>query len=125
MAYLIDHFLDRSTQFFVFATLAPQDFFLHNRQNHCVKMIMVNLFSQFLGCGYIDFISVHYCRYYIISTEFFFNEMIGFFIKLLCVFIATVTLEVHRVHINHNLIKQRCVFPQPSKRYHTVCFHLL
>ena len=80
-------------------------------------MIMVNLFSQFLGCGYIDFISVHYCRYNIISTEFFFDEMIGFFIKLLCIFITTVTLEVHRIHINHNLIEKGSVFPQSTKRY--------
>ena len=72
---------------------------------------MVNLFSQFFACCHIDFIGVHYCRYNIVSTEFFHDETIGFFIKLLCVFIATVTLEVHRVHINHNLIKQRCVFP--------------
>ena len=76
-----------------------------------MKMIMVNLFSKFFGCSYIDFISVHYCRYNIIRTEFFFYETIGFFIKLLCVFIATVTLEVHRIHINHNLIKECCVFP--------------
>ena len=85
---------------------------------------MVNLFSQFLGCGYIDFISVHYCRYNIVSTEFFHDETIGFFIKLLCVFIATITLEVHRIHINHYLIKECCVSPQPTKRHLTVCFHL-
>ena len=30
-------------------------------------MIMVNLFSKFFGCGYIDFISVHDCRYDIIA----------------------------------------------------------
>ena len=53
-------------------------------------MIMINLFSKFFGCCYIDFISVHYCRYDIVSTEFFFDEMIGFFIKLLCVFVTTV-----------------------------------
>ena len=74
-------------------------------------MIVVNLFSQFFACGYIDFISVHYRRYNIVRTEFFFDEMIGFFIKLLCVFITTVTLEVHRVHINHNLIEKGSVFP--------------
>ena len=74
-------------------------------------MIMVNLFSKFLACCHIDFISVHYCRYNIVSTEFFFNEMVGFFIKLFCVFITTITLEVHRIHINHNLIKECCVFP--------------
>ena len=48
-----------------------------------------------------------------------------FFIKLLCVFVAAVTFEVHRVHINHNFIEERCVFPQPTKRYQTVSFHLL
>lgn len=50
-----------------------------------VQMIMVNLFSEFLGSSYIDFVSVHYCRYNIIRTEFFLDEMIGFFIKLLCI----------------------------------------
>ena len=89
---------------------APQDFFLHHRQNHSVKMIVVNLFSKFLGCRYIDFISVHNSRYDIISAEFFLDKMERFFVKLLCIFVAAVTLEVHRVHINHNLIEQRCVF---------------
>lgn len=90
-----------------------------------MKMIVVNLFSKFLGCRYIDFISVHNSRYDIISTEFFLDKMECFFVKLLCIFVAAVTLEVHCVHINHNLIEQRCVFPQPSKRHHTVSFHLL
>ena len=88
-------------------------------------MIVVNLFSKFLGCRCIDFISVHYCRYNIIRTEFFFYETIGFFIKLLCVFITTVTLEVHRVHINHNLVKECSVFSQPTERHQPVGFHLL
>ena len=83
-----------------------------------MKMIVVNLFSKFLGCRYIDFISVHNSRYDIISTEFFLDKMECFFVKLLCIFVAAVTLEVHCVHINHNLIEQRCVFPQPSKRHH-------
>lgn len=75
MAYLIDYFLNRSSQFFIFATLTPQDFFFDHRQNHSVKMIVVNLFSQFLSCRYIDFISVHNSRYDIISTEFFLDKM--------------------------------------------------
>ena len=86
---------------------------------------MVNLFSEFLSSSHIDFVSVHYSRYDIVSSEFFFDEMERFFIKLLCVFVAAVTFEVHRVHINHNFIEERCVFPQPTKRYQTVSFHLL
>ena len=90
-----------------------------------MKMIVINLFSKFLGCRYIDFISVHYSRYNIVSTEFFLDEMIGFFIKLLCILITAVTLEVHRIHINHNLVKECSVFPQSTKRHQTVVFHLL
>lgn len=86
---------------------------------------MVNLFSEFLGSSYIDFVSVHYCRYNIIRTEFFLDEMIGFFIKLLCILITTVTLEVHRIHINHNLVKECSVFSQPTERHQPVGFHLL
>ena len=59
------------------------------------------------------------------STEFFLDEMIGFFIKLLCILIPTVTLKIHCIHINHNLVKERCVFSHPTKRHHTVSFHLL
>ena len=73
-------------------------------------MIMVNLFSEFLSSSHIDFVSVHYSRYNIVSTEFFLDEMIGFFIKLLCILIPTVTLKIHCIHINHNLVKERCVF---------------
>lgn len=65
--------------------LAGQSFVLGSASINSVQMIMVNLFSEFLGSSYIDFVSVHYCRYNIIRTEFFLDEMIGFFIKLLCI----------------------------------------
>ena len=61
----------------------------------------------------------------VISAVMHADEMERFLIKLLCIFVATVTLEVHRVHINHNLVKERCVFSQSTKRHHTVSFHLL
>jgi len=86
---------------------------------------MVNLFSEFLSSSHIDFVSVHYSRYDIVSAEFFFNEMERFFIKLLCVFVATVTLKVHCVHINHNLVKECSIFSQPTERHQPVGFHLL
>ena len=62
--------------------------------NYSVQMIMVNLFSEFLSSSHIDFVSVHYSRYDIVSAEFFFNEMERFFIKLLCVFAALILLLV-------------------------------
>ena len=88
-----------------------------------MKMIMIDRLIQIIRSSSVKFVCVHHSRNNILRTELLFNESVRFFIEPLCKFIATVSLEVHRVNINNDFIEQRCILPKTSHRYLAVCFH--
>ena len=69
---------------------------------------MVDRLAQFFGYRLVDFIGVHNRRNNIFLAVYLTAETVGFLIKLLDVFVAAVFLKVLCVHINDQLIQDRC-----------------
>ena len=105
---MVDDLLDRTSQGFVLAAFRPQDFFSDGGDRHDVQVVVVDRLAQFFGHRLVDLIGVHNCRHNVVLAVNLTAEAIGFLVELLGVFVSTVLLKVPCVHINDQLIKDRC-----------------
>ena len=123
MADLMDHLFDSPAQFRILTALAPTDLFVYNRNHYGVHMIVVGWDSEFIRCSFIDLVCVHHSGEYIVGSELLFQEVIRFFVELFGVFITTVAIKIHRVHIENELIKERCIRSKTTPGGHSFLFH--
>ena len=114
MGNLVDDLLDRTSQGFVLAAFRPQDFFSDGGDRHDMQVVVVDRLAHFFRHCLVDLIGVHNCRHDVLLAVNLAAETVSFLVELPGIFVAAVLLKVPCVHINDQLIKDRCAGFLPS-----------
>ena len=103
-ADLHDRFLDCTHKGLILAPLRPENLFLHHRDIHHMKVVVVHILPQSFRHSPVAFIGVHDGREDVLLTA---HDLHGCFVcvgvELLGIFVAAVIVEVSGVHIKNQL----------------------
>ena len=101
-ADLHDRFLDCTHKGLILAPLRPENLFLHHRDIHHMKVVVVYILPQSFRHSPVALISVHDSREDVLLTA---HNLHGCFVcvgvELLGIFVAAVIVEVSGVHIKN------------------------
>lgn len=73
-----------------------------------MQVVVIDRLAQFFGHRLVDFIGVHNRRHDVLLAVNLTAEAVGFLVELLGIFVAAVFFKVPCVHINDQLIEDRC-----------------